>query len=251
MAVFRVNKTENYTVMSNHHLREKDMSLKAKGLLSLMLSLPDDWDYSIDGLRTICCEGKTTIKEALTELKLHGYIVIDKITPDKTRSGRIEYIYNIYEHPQKTRAGKQALEKQATEIQALEKQATENPPQINTNIQNTEKQNKDILNTDISKGTTFYKPTLDEVKAYCRERQSVIDPEAFFDFYEARGWMMGRSPMQNWRAAIRNWERRSFAETAVKAEVPQPPNGNIGGFDMERYAQMVDTMWDNKKPPPK
>ena len=74
MAVIRINKTQNYTVMSNYHLKEKDMSLKAKGLLSLMLSLPDNWDYSISGLVSICKENETEIKSILKELEEFGYL---------------------------------------------------------------------------------------------------------------------------------------------------------------------------------
>ena len=74
MPVIRINKTQNYTVMSNYHLKEKDMSLKAKGLLSLMLSLPDSWDYSISGLVPICKENETEIKSILKELEEFGYL---------------------------------------------------------------------------------------------------------------------------------------------------------------------------------
>ena len=69
MAIYRVHKTKDYTVMSNTHLRDKDMSLKAKGLLTLMLSLPENWDYTINGLVAICKENETAIKSALDELK--------------------------------------------------------------------------------------------------------------------------------------------------------------------------------------
>ena len=73
MAIFRIEKNKNYTVMSNYHFKEKNMTLKAKGLLSLMLSLPDDWDYSINGLVAICKENETSIKNTLEELKKFGY----------------------------------------------------------------------------------------------------------------------------------------------------------------------------------
>lgn len=99
MAIFKVNKSKDYTVMSNYHFREKDMSLKAKGLLSMMLSLPDDWVYSIKGLITLNKDNETSIKSALHELREFGYLEIEKVFPDKTDSGRIEYVYNIYEFP--------------------------------------------------------------------------------------------------------------------------------------------------------
>lgn len=100
MAVIRVNKTADYTIMGNSHLREKEMSLKAKGLMSLMLSLPNDWDYSVAGLVSICKESDSSIKSALDELKKFGYLVITKKLPNQTDSGKIEYEYNIFEYPQ-------------------------------------------------------------------------------------------------------------------------------------------------------
>ena len=135
MSVIRVEKTKNYTVMSNYHFKEKDMSLKAKGLLSLMLSLPDNWDYSIAGLVAICKENETAIKSALKELQQFGYVKIDKIMPDKTESGRIEYVYNIYEKP------RQEDKKQGVENLPIESQHVENHPQLNTNKLNTNKLN--------------------------------------------------------------------------------------------------------------
>lgn len=124
MAVFRVNKVKNYVVMSNYHLKEKKMSLKAKGLLSQMLSLSNDWDYSIAGLVAINKEEETSIKSALKELKKFGYLKVIKLTPDKTKSGRIEYIYDIYEQP---------YEKQGVENLGVEFLEVENQGQYNIN----------------------------------------------------------------------------------------------------------------------
>ena len=76
--IFRTNKITNYTKIDNRYLEDKNISLKAKGLLSFMLSLPLDWDYSLDGLEKICKEGKDSIRSALNELKLYGYLIINK-----------------------------------------------------------------------------------------------------------------------------------------------------------------------------
>ena len=143
--IFRVNKTSDYVVMSNRHFREKQMSLKAKGLLSEMLSLPDDWDYSIAGLAAINKESVTSIKSALAELQDFGYLKIEKIYPDKSSSGRIEYVYNVYENPQNQAADnqpveKQEIEKQEVENQPLDNQAVENHSQLNNNKQSINKQ---------------------------------------------------------------------------------------------------------------
>ena len=153
MAVIRVEKTKNYTVMSNYHLREKKMSLKAKGLLSLMLSLPQDWDYSIKGLVSICKEKELAIKNTLDELKTFGYLHIEKVYPNKENKGRIQYIYTVYECPKnenveksaKTyeKEGKQEGGFQHLENQDLENQDLENQVQLNKDKQNTKELNKE------------------------------------------------------------------------------------------------------------
>lgn len=96
MAVCRVEKNKNYTVMSNHHLKNKDISLKAKGLLSLMLSLPEDWDYTVEGLAYICQEGVGAIRTAIIELEKAGYVVREQ---DRTSGQFGKMIYVIYEEP--------------------------------------------------------------------------------------------------------------------------------------------------------
>jgi len=101
MAVFRVEKSKNYTVMSNNHLRDKLLTLKAKGLMSLMLSLPDEWDYTTRGLAAICKESKDTISKIVNELVLEGYIVREQERNSGGRLGKITY--TIYEEPQKSK----------------------------------------------------------------------------------------------------------------------------------------------------
>ena len=98
MAVFRIERTRDYTVMSNHHLRNHQLSLKAKGLLSMMLSLPDDWTYTTRGLAKICKEGVDAIGGALRELESAGYIVRHQLRDRQGRISDTEYV--IYEQPQ-------------------------------------------------------------------------------------------------------------------------------------------------------
>lgn len=155
MATFRVNKTSDYTVISNYHLREKGMSLKAKGLLTLMLSLPENWDYSILGLASICAENETAIKTGLNELKKFGYLRISKIFPNKKRGNKkIEYVYEIFEKPLKEdkkqkeqKTEEQTLESQVVENLPLESQAVENQGQLNTKELNTNKLNTKEVST--------------------------------------------------------------------------------------------------------
>jgi hypothetical protein len=98
MAVFRIEKTRDYTVMSNYHLRDRSLSLKAKGLLSLMLSLPEDWDYTMKGLARICKDGIDSISGGIRELEAHGYLVRERVRNENGQLGSIEY--TILEQPQ-------------------------------------------------------------------------------------------------------------------------------------------------------
>jgi len=140
--VFRVNKTKDYSTISNYHLRDKNLSLKAKGLLSVMLSLSENWDYSIKGLVAISKENETSINSALKELKERGYLVITKKMPNETSNGRIQYEYDIYEKPI------QDSEKQDLENLGVENLGVENPDieTINNNyIYNKQNTNNKIL----------------------------------------------------------------------------------------------------------
>ncbi|MCI6266037.1 MAG: hypothetical protein MR598_04250 [Erysipelotrichaceae bacterium] len=132
MSVFRINKTNNYTVMSNFHLQDKNLSYKAKGLLSYMLSLPEDWDYSINGLVAVSKEGNKAIRNILTELKENGYLIIEKNQNDK---GQYDYEYQIYEIPH-------------TQKGDMDLGDTDNGIQQNTNKQNTK--NKDKIDKTIN-----------------------------------------------------------------------------------------------------
>lgn len=143
MATIRVHKTKNYTVMSNTHLRDKNLSLKAKGLLSVMLSLPDNWDYSIAGLVAISKENETAVKSALNELKDNNYVVVTKENPTKSNGGRIKYTYEVYEEPHK-----QKIEKQDIENLGVECQQVENHGQLNTNRLSTDELNTEKLNIE-------------------------------------------------------------------------------------------------------
>ncbi len=150
MSVVRVHKSANYTVMSNHHFKEKDMSLKAKGLLSLMLSLPDTWNYSIAGLVKLSKDGKDSVMSALGELEDFGYLVRQKKINSKGQFSGVEY--NIYEEPQLDIpvAENQHSGNQHAEKQKAGKQHSENPPQLNTNTLTTNEFNTNELNTNQS-----------------------------------------------------------------------------------------------------
>ena len=153
MAVFRVEKNKGYTVMSNHHLRNKELSLKAKGLLSQMLSLPEDWDYTLAGLSLINRESIDAIRTAVWELEKAGYITRRQGRDEKGKMTAIEY--TIYEQPQPPALDCPVLEnptadKPILENPTLDNPTSENPTQLNKEIQKTNLPKKEKLNTDIS-----------------------------------------------------------------------------------------------------
>ena len=153
MAVFRVEKNKGYTVMSNHHLRNRELSLKAKGLLSQMLSLPEDWDYTLAGLSLINREKIDAIREAVRELEKAGYIVRSRERDEKGRLRGAEYV--IYEQPQPPTLDLPTLENPTFDNPTLEnptqeKPTLENPMQLNKDIQKTDLPKKEKSNTDLS-----------------------------------------------------------------------------------------------------
>ena len=178
MAVIRVNNTKGFTVMSNYHFQDKEISLKAKGLLGLMLSLPSNWDYSVNGLVAIVKENKAAVQTALKELEEHKYL---KRTRAQDETGRFDYIYDIYEKPYDKLP---CTENQCTDIQCTEVQCTENQPQINTNKQNTNKQNTKELNTNEYKEKNIKKESVNSVISEYTENKELQD--ALHDFVDMR-----------------------------------------------------------------
>ena len=146
MAVFRVERIKDYTVMSNHHLRNKNLSLKAKGLLSQMLSLPDDWDYTLKGLAAINKESVDAIRTAIWELEDAGYVVRTRVRDERGCLRGCDYY--VYEYPQTPSSGSGGSAESVPpmlEPLASDSAVLGNPMQLNKEIQNKEKQNTDLI----------------------------------------------------------------------------------------------------------
>ena len=174
MAVFRIERTRDYTVMSNHHLRNANLSLKAKGLLSMMLSLPEDWNYTTRGLAKICKEGVDAIGGALRELEAAGYIVRYKLRDRQGRISDTEYV--IYEQPQ---LRKPDTDSPDTENPYMDKPDTEKPAELNIEKSNTQKSITQGASTD---SIPFREPAaaqLPERKG--RDAMSVSEMESYRD----------------------------------------------------------------------
>ena len=192
MAVFRVERNTGYTVMSNHHLRNKELSLKAKGLLSQMLSLPEDWDYTLAGLSHINREKIDAIREAVKELEKAGYIVRSRERDEKGRLRGADYV--IYEQPQPrepeaaTSGGQPpildlptlenpTLDNPTLEKPTQEKPTLENPTQLNKDRSRTNLPKKEKSITDLSNTDSF--PILSPDPSPCRAAPERKGTEAF------------------------------------------------------------------------
>lgn len=164
MAVFRVERNSGYTVMSNHHLRNKELTLKAKGLLSQMLSLPEDWDYTLAGLSHINRESIDAIRTAVWELEKAGYILRRQGRDEKGKMTAIEY--TIYEQPQPM-----------LENPIPGKPMLENPTQLNKDRSRTNLSKKEKSITDLSSTDSF--PILSPDPSPCRAAPERKGTEAF------------------------------------------------------------------------
>ena len=181
MAVFRIEKTRDYTVMSNHHLRDKSLSLKAKGLLSLMLSLPEEWDYTTKGLARICKDGVDSICAGVRELEEHGYVIRQRVRNANGQLGAIEYTILEQPRPPEPKPGKPEREnpvldnpEQASPV--LGEPEQENPAQLNTKESSKDKSKKDLSSTEGSNPIQSSPQTPAEAKRtgrdWMRERES-------------------------------------------------------------------------------
>lgn len=159
MAVFRIEKTRDYTVMSNHHLRNTDLSLKAKGLLSLMLSLPEDWDYTMKGLARICKDGIDSISGGIRELEAHGYLIRERIRNENGQLGSIEY--TILEQPKSPTPmqGAPILGNPIQAVPTLDTPMQGDPAQLNTNGSSNQISKKDLSITQPSNPIRSNPPT--------------------------------------------------------------------------------------------
>lgn len=186
MAIVRVVKNKDYTVMSNAHLHDKRLSLKAVGLLSIVLSLPDDWHYTVKGLVGSVKDGERAVNGALSELKQCGYLQVNKLYPNSERS-KIEYHYVFYEKPQDLQnvpleQDIQNVDLQNVGIQNVDLQNV--GAYINTNKQNTNKQNTKELNTNEYKEKNNKKESVNSVIAEYTENKDLQD--ALHGFVEMR-----------------------------------------------------------------
>lgn len=208
--VIRVDRNSNYTTMANYHLRDRELSLKAKGLMSFMLSLPETWDYSVMGLVSCLKESRNTVRVTLQELEQHGYLTRNRIRDEHGLLRQTEYI--LSEQPK-------------SKNPTLDNPTLDFSPQINTNINNIS--NTNVLdntkyittNADSTKKKGFSPPTLEEVSGYIHEKGYQIDAQHFIDYYEAADWHFANGkPVRSWKQCLVTWSRNGYGNGSLKQE---------------------------------
>ena len=238
MPIIKVNRTRDYTVMSNYHFREKGMTLKAKGLLSEMLSLPDGWNYSVNGLIELNKDNETSVKSALQELKDFKYLTVTKLNPDQTQSGKYEYVYNIYEFPYDEQEG-DFLGVENLPLYKINNKRNNNisndilfkeKKSLEDEIEELKKELEALKKKKKREPKPFTKPTVEEIAEYCLERQNNINPKKFFTFYDVADWkdtnlliqrnMQLWKPIKNWKQKVITWEKDEQQTEAKKQNIP-------------------------------
>ena len=198
---FKQEKLKDFTIIRNSIFKDYTLSAKAKGVACQLLSLPPAWDYSVRGLVTLFNDGEASIRSALNELEEAGYLRREQ-NREEGKFGKSVYII--------------------TDMLKSEKPCVENPlaeiPMAGNHAQyNTKELNTKELNT---KRYRFIPPTVEEVEDYINEKGYNIDAHKFVDYYTANGWRVGKSPMKDWRAAVRNWSRNNYQSDKKQGSAP-------------------------------
>ncbi len=224
-------KSENFTTIANEFLKDKDLSNKAKGVLAMILALPDNWDFSIKGMVTVTKDGEASLRSAINEMKKNGYCAVSPVRINN-KIARWKYLFS----------GEKLTEKLLCDFLQVENLNIENQAQYNNilNEYNKEKKEKEDNNKSLSsKKKRFSKPTIEQIDAYIKERKLHFDAEQFFDYYESKGWMVGSNHMKDWKAACRTWEHNRKSQEN-KEEMP-------AGMTREQWSDIQD--WMGKKIP--
>lgn len=230
MAVIRVERTRDFTVMSNHHLKNPDLTLKAKGLMSFVLSLPDEWQYSTRGLAAVCKEGVGAIGKALKELETAGYIVRNQLRGSDGRITDTEYI--IYEQPQfPPYTASPDIEKPYMDTPYVGFPDTDLAPQINTKVN----KKKEEENTYQSSTHSFF-PS--------KKHTADGTTDGMADVSEIRNEIMDRIDYDHISAIANRIQIDEFVELMLEVALTRSPSIKIGrdvyptGFVQERFSKL-------------
>lgn len=220
--IIRDDHKSAFVTISNAAILDANMSLAARGLLVYMLAQSDTWQFSINALAKSQGISRGTVIKLVKELETAGHI---EIKQSKNARGRFESsewtIYEKHRSPKNRTTEICTAENTVVQKTVVGKTVVrKNEPITNTN--NNKYQIKQIPkdNSVLRTREKFTPPTLEDVKAYCKERQNNVDPVRWFDYYTSNGWKVGRNSMKDWKAAVRTWERSGYNNPIKRPESP-------------------------------
>ena len=219
-------KSESYITIANTFLKDKNLSNKAKGVLAMILALPDNWDFCIKGMVSITKDGEASLRSAINEMKENGYCAMKPVRINN-KIARWKYLFS----------GEKLTEKLLCDFLQVENLNVENQAQYNNIINKEKVKNKESISNDILK-KRFKKPTIEEIQDYIKEKKMHFDAERFFDYYESKGWLVGKSPMKDWKAACRTWEHSRKGEEKKEENTDEMP----AGMTREKWMKIQDWM---------
>ena len=236
MAIYRHNHEQEFTILPNSLIRNPELSLRDVGLLCYMLSLPPDWEFSIDGLDyVIQNNGASSLRAALKNLEKNGYLQRTWIRSEDGRIIRNQWTVSdlpIEEQEALPEDNKPYVENPHADNPHADNQHADNPHAENRrqtkNISNKGNNNKENNNKEQREQKALSLPDLQDIISYIQENGYQVDAEQFYDYYTARGWKVNGAPIADWTALVRNWARRERTEygkqygTVQKPEVKLP-----------------------------
>ena len=199
MAVLRKEKKNNFTVIDNAIFKDRTLSFKAKGLLCQMLSLPDGWEYSVKGLAALASDKYSAITSGLKELEEAGYFRREQRFDNGKFAG---YEYIISETPCTNNS-----DFTFSENPISENTISENPTQLNTKESITNQSRTKDIDTRHQ-----IPPKIEMVQAYINDHGYNVDAQSFMDFYDSKGWFVGKNKMKDWQAAVRTWSKNEYSK---------------------------------------
>lgn len=232
--IMRAKHATKFVSIQYDTLRDNRISITARGILAYMLTMADDWVFSVNGLAQALGISRPTLIKYVKELQAAGYV---EIGDSRSNGGQFTgKAWTVYEIPQSHSKENRDTENLTTASHSQKNRTTEKPNYGFFDTKN--KQSKEITNirTNKSNSTTrtrekFTPPTLEEVTAYCLERKNNVDPQRWLDHYTSNGWRVGKNPMKDWKAAVRTWERSGFNDTPRKSTPPHPAKAEESKID--------------------
>lgn len=217
MNIIRVQRNKNYTVMANYHLKDQNLSLKAVGLLSKLLSLPENWDFSVNGLVSIVKEGRDAVRSCLAELKENGYLKVESL---RDKNGHIiGSKYTITEKPFDFVVKKNAEPKKPE----TEKPSMENPTPVNPKLENPTQLSTNRIKYEKERGNKPHSqpvPNLEQVKAYFQTHHLNGNADDFYRYFEAGGWCSQSGQPIRWKQKAQSWSANERKLPPVASSMP-------------------------------